>query len=137
MESRLSNWPVQLRLVPENAPYLKGADLLIAADCTAFAHPDFHRTFLSGPNTVCLVGCPKLDDAEWYVDKIARILELNEPASLTLVRMEVPCCGGMTRILGEAIRRVGRDAALRITTVGVRGDIVDRETKTWVFGTNA
>jgi len=137
MESRLSNWPVQLRLVPENAPYLKGADLLIAADCTAFAHPDFHRTFLSGPNTVCLVGCPKLDDAQQYVDKIARMIERNEPASLTLVRMEVPCCGGMTRILEEAIRRVGRDASLRIVTVGVRGDILDRETKTWVFGTNA
>ena len=137
MGSRLSNWPVQLRLVPENAPYLKGADLLIAADCTAFAHPDFHRTFLSGPNTVCLVGCPKLDDAQQYVDKIARMIERNEPASLTLVRMEVPCCGGMARILDEAVRQVGRDASLRIVTVGVRGDIIDRETKTWVFGTNA
>ena len=136
-ESRLSNWPVQLRLVPENAPYLMGADLLIAADCTAFAHPDFHRTFLSGPNTVCLVGCPKLDDAQQYVDKIARMIERNEPASLTLVRMEVPCCGGMARILDEAVRQVGRDASLRIVTVGVRGDIIDRETKTWVFGTNA
>ena len=135
--STLSNWPVQLRLVPENAPYLQGAHLLLAADCTAFAHPDFHRTFLSGPNTVCLIGCPKLDDAGQYIDKIARILERNEPASLTLVRMEVPCCGGMTRILDEAVRRVGRDASLRIVTVGVRGDIIDRETKTWVFGTNA
>ena len=125
MESRLSNWPVQLRLVPENAPCLKGADLLIAADCTAFAHPDFHRTFLSGPNTVCLVGCPKLDDAQQYVDKIARMIERNEPASLTLVRMEVPCCGGIENAVKSALQNSGKMIPWQVVTISTEGKILD------------
>ena len=125
MESRLSNWPVQLRLVPENAPYLKGADLLIAADCTAFAHPDFHRTFLSGPNTVCLVGCPKLDDAQQYVDKIARMIERNEPASLTLVRMEVPCCGGIAAAVQRALQASGKMIPWQVVTIATDGMILE------------
>ena len=102
MESRLSNWPVQLRLVPENAPYLKGADLLIAADCTAFAHPDFHRTFLSGPSTVCLVGCPKLDDAEAYREKLGAtewdLIIVDEPQQLALRDEAVAAAGPDYRV---------------------------------------
>ncbi|HCL80571.1 MAG TPA: hypothetical protein DIC53_11470, partial [Synergistaceae bacterium] len=87
----LPNWPIQLQLVPESAPYLKGAELVVAADCTAFAFPEFHRTFLTGDKAVCLIGCPKLDDAQRYVEKLTRIIRENEIDHITVVRMEVPC----------------------------------------------
>ena len=123
----LINWPVQIRLVPENAPWLKRAELVVAADCTPFAFPDFHREFLAG-GRVCLIGCPKLDDAQGYTEKMARIISSNEIDSIIEVRMEVPCCGGLTRILEKACEESGRNISLKIYTIGVRGDIIDRET---------
>ena len=127
-KSALANRPVQIRLVPETATYLRKADLVIAADCTPFAFADFHRTFLAGRNKVCLVGCPKLDDAQAYVEKLTRIIAFNEIDSITLVRMEVPCCGGMTRVLESACEAAERNISLKIFTIGVGGDIIDRET---------
>lgn len=127
-KSALANWPVQIRLVPETAPYLQKADLVIAADCTSFAFPDFHRTFLAGENKVCLVGCPKLDDAQSYVEKLTRIISFNEISSVTVVRMEVPCCGGMARILETACEGAERNVSLKIVTIGVGGEITDKET---------
>lgn len=101
MPSELMQWPVQLKLVSPNAPYFKGADLLIAADCTAFAYGDFHRDFIKDKVTV--IGCPKLDDNQYYIEKIGAILEENEIKSITVVRMEVPCCGGITYAVKEAM----------------------------------
>ncbi|NLA91449.1 MAG: 4Fe-4S binding protein [Synergistaceae bacterium] len=126
--SGLANWPVQIRLVPENAPYLKKAHLLVAADCTPFAFPAFHETFLAGDRKVCLVGCPKLDDAGAYAEKLARIISSNEIDQVTEVRMEVPCCGGLTRLLEKACEDSGREMSLKIFTISVSGDIIDRET---------
>ena len=128
LKSALANWPVQIRLVPETAPYLRKADLVIAADCTPFAFADFHRTFLAGENTVCLIGCPKLDDAHAYVEKLTRLIAYNEITSVTVVRMEVPCCGGMTRILEAACGAAEHNVSLKIVTIGVGGEITDKET---------
>lgn len=124
----LANWPVQIRLVPVNAPYLKNAELVVAADCTAFALPEFHRTFLAGGKKICLMGCPKLDDAQEYVEKMSAIIRENQITSVTEVRMEVPCCGGLTRILEKACADAGRGVSLKIFTVGVQGGLVDKET---------
>ncbi len=99
--SELMQWPVQLRLVSPTAPYFKNADLLIAADCTAFAYGDFHRDFIKGKVTV--IGCPKLDDNQYNTDKIAQILAENDIKSITVVRMEVPCCGGMIQAVKQAM----------------------------------
>jgi len=99
--SELMQWPVQLKLVSPNAPYFKEADLLIAADCTAFAYGDFHRDFIKGK--VTLIGCPKLDDNQYNIDKISEILKNNTIKSITVVRMEVPCCGGMPYAVKEAM----------------------------------
>ncbi len=99
--SELMQWPVQLRLVSPNAPYFQNADLLIAADCTAFAYGDFHRDFIKGKVTV--IGCPKLDDNQYNTDKIAQILASNEIKSITVVKMEVPCCGGMISAVKAAM----------------------------------
>ena len=128
LRSELVNWPVQIRLVPETAPWLHKAELVVAADCTPFAFPDFHGTFLAGGDKVCLIGCPKLDDAQSYVEKLTRIISFNETPAITVVRMEVPCCGGMTRILEAACEASERNISLKIVTIGVRGDIIDKET---------
>ncbi|MFA5147454.1 MAG: 4Fe-4S binding protein [Candidatus Omnitrophota bacterium] len=117
--SRLSNWPVQIMLVPENAPYLKGADLLIAADCVPFAYPDFHDGLLRGK--VLLVGCPKLDDAGFYKEKIASIIKNNGVRSVTCAHMEVPCCFGLVSLAREAIASSGRDVKFEEITIGIRG----------------
>ncbi|MDK2867196.1 MAG: hypothetical protein PWP51_2750 [Clostridiales bacterium] len=99
--SELMQWPVQLKLVSPNAPYFQGADLLVAADCTAFAYGDFHRDFIKGKVTV--IGCPKLDDNQYYIEKLTAILTANKIKSITVVRMEVPCCGGMPYAVKEAM----------------------------------
>ncbi len=99
--SSLSNWPVQLKLVNPSAEYLKGAHLLIAADCTPFAYADFHKTFIQG--RICLIGCPKLDDNQYYTEKLKEIISKNAPASITVVRMEVPCCGGIVTAVKQAM----------------------------------
>lgn len=119
--SELVNWPVQLRLVPVSAPYLEGADLLLAADCVPFACADFHALFLRGRPV--LVGCPKLDDARYYVGKLAEILAQARPRSLTVVRMEVPCCGGLVRIAREAVAASGAGLGVAEVVVGVDGSV--------------
>jgi Rrf2 family protein len=130
----LANWPVQIRLVPVDAPYLKNAELVVAADCTSLALPEFHRMFLAGGEKVCLMGCPKLDDAQEYAEKLTDIIRENRIASVTEVRMEVPCCSGLTRILEKACADAGRGVSLKVFTVGVQGGIVDKETIRFTHG---
>jgi ferredoxin len=129
--SRLGNWPVQLTLVPVNAPYLKGADLLLAADCTAFACPGFHERFLEG--RVLLAGCPKLDDAAFYEEKLASILSGNGIRSLEVVYMEVPCCGGLVRLAQSAVEKARASLSLVLTRVGIEGDVLEREVVKYRF----
>jgi len=121
--SELTNWPVQLALVPPFAPYLQGADLLLAADCVPFAFAEFHRTFLRGGKPV-LIACPKLDDVRPYVEKLAQIFQGAAPKSLTILRMEVPCCGGLLRVAEQARTLAGSDVAIREVVVGVQGDLL-------------
>lgn len=104
--SRLSNWPIQLALAPEVAPAYKGASLLIAADCTGFSLGNVQRDFIAG--RVAIIGCPKLDDVQSYMDKLTRIFRNNEIKDITLIRMEVPCCGGLQRLVHEALRSSGK-----------------------------
>jgi Fe-S-cluster-containing hydrogenase component 2 len=120
--SQLSHWPVQLKLVSPGAPCFQDADLLLVADCVPFAMADFHGRFLKGHSVA--VGCPKLDDAQFYVDKLAAILSANKLRSLTVIHMEVPCCSGLTRIAREAIRRSGRALSFEDVTIGLRGDVL-------------
>ncbi len=120
-ESRLGQWPVQLHLVPVGAPWFRGADLLVAADCVPFAYPRFHDHFLAGKALV--VGCPKLDDLQAYVEKLGRIFAANEIRSVTVVRMEVPCCGGISMAVRKSLAASGRDVPLRDVVVGVDGSV--------------
>jgi Pyruvate/2-oxoacid:ferredoxin oxidoreductase delta subunit len=121
-ESRLGQWPVQLHLVPVGAPYFRGADLLVAADCVPFAYPRFHEELLAGRALV--VGCPKLDDLASYVEKLGRIFEANEIRSVTVARMEVPCCGGISMAARRSLAGAGKDAVpFRDVVVGVDGAI--------------
>ncbi len=122
--SELSNWPVQITLVPVNAPYLDGADLVIAADCTAFASPDFHRRFLSG-GRIALVGCPKLDNANFYMAKLTDIFRERDIKSVNVVYMEVPCCGGLVRLVHKALMDSGRQIPITLTKLGIRGKVID------------
>ncbi|MHC4915623.1 MAG: ATP-binding protein [Planctomycetota bacterium] len=124
-DSQLSHWPVQLRLVPPHAPFLKGADLLVAADCTAFALSDLHRRYLSG--RAVLVGCPKLDDLAFYRQKLADVLREAAPRSVTVLRMEVPCCGGIAHAVREARDEVAPDLPLEIHTVAIDGGRIEVE----------
>lgn len=119
VESELMNWPVQLKLVPPAAPYLKGADILMAADCTAFAVPDFHGRYLK--NKPVIISCPKLEDNESQIAKMAEIIRTAEPSSITVVRMEVPCCGGLVRNVLDAVKRSGIDVPVHTIIVGVDG----------------
>lgn len=119
--SQLANWPVQLKLVPVEAPYLKNADLLIAADCVAFSYPDFHQDLLKGK--ALLIACPKLDEVDLYIEKLAEIFRVNELKSLTVAHMEVPCCFGLNHIVSEALKLSGFTIPLTEVTIGVRGDI--------------
>jgi Pyruvate/2-oxoacid:ferredoxin oxidoreductase delta subunit len=121
VQSRLGQWPVQLHLVPVRAPYFQGADLLVAADCVPFAYPRFHEDFLDGRAVV--VGCPKLDDVSPYAEKLAAIIGQGGVKSVTVVRMEVPCCGGISRLAREAIAASGREVPLRDVVVGADGQI--------------
>ena len=118
--SRLSNWPVQIKLAAVNAPYFSGADLLIAADCTAYAYGNFHQRFISG--RIALIGCPKLDAVD-YTEKLAAIISANDIRSITVTRMEVPCCGGLQRAVEEALRRSGKQLPLDVVTISIRGEI--------------
>ena len=122
--STLTHWPVQLTLVPPSAPFLKGADILLAADCVPFAYADFHREFLQ--NRALLVACPKLDDFGAHLNKLIAILQQAEPRSITVVHMEVPCCSGLVYMARKAIEDSGSDIPLYDVTVGTRGSILSR-----------
>jgi Pyruvate/2-oxoacid:ferredoxin oxidoreductase delta subunit len=123
--SMLSHWPVQLKLVPINAPYFQDADLLIAADCVPFTYPDFHRDFLKGKAVV--VGCPKLDDIQYYIEKLTEIFKTNSIKSITLPHMEVPCCFGLVKATEDAIAASGKNIPLKKVKIGIRGDIKPEE----------
>ena len=120
--SCLSQWPVQIQLVPVNAPYFDGAKLLVAADCTAYARADFHERFIR--NHVTLIGCPKLDEVD-YADKLTEILKSNEIKSVTVVRMEVPCCGGIENAVKAALQRSGKLIPWQVVTISAAGEILD------------
>jgi len=119
--STLAHWPVQLTLVPPHAPWLAGADLLVAADCVPFAYAGFHTDFLAGKKL--LVGCPKLDDNQAYAAKLGDILARHDIRSVTVVRMEVPCCGGIAWAAREGLQRSGKQVPLRDVVVGVDGGV--------------
>lgn len=120
MPSQLRQWPVQIKLAPVQAPYFDGAHLLIAADCAAYAHGDFHRVFIQGKIT--LIGCPKLDGVD-YAEKLAEILRCNEIRSVTVVRMEVPCCGGLEQAVRRSLAQCGKDISLQVVTLGIDGQV--------------
>jgi len=120
-ESRLSQWPVQIKLVPSNAPYFDGANLLVAADCTAYAYANFHNEFMY--NHVTLIGCPKLDSVD-YTEKLTSIISGNNIQSVTVVRMEVPCCGGIELAVRNTLQTSGKFIPWRIVTVSTDGRIL-------------
>ena len=122
--SQLQQWPVQIRLVPVEAPFFQGADLLVAADCTAYAYAEFHKEFIRG--RVTLVGCPKLDSVD-YAEKLTEILRNNEIRSVTVVRMEVPCCGGMENAVKRALHASGKFLPWQVVTISTDGKILGRD----------
>lgn len=122
-DSQLSQWPVQIKLVPVKAPYLDGAKLLIAADCTAYAYGNFHQEFIRGH--VTLIGCPKLDEGD-YAEKLTQILAGNDIQSVTVVRMEVPCCGGIEHAAKRALQASGKFIPWNVVTISTDGRILDR-----------
>ncbi|MCX5754428.1 MAG: 4Fe-4S binding protein [Candidatus Krumholzibacteria bacterium] len=118
--SRLSQWPVQIMLVPPDAPFLDGADLLVAADCVPFAYAGFHEDLLAGK--ALLVGCPKLDDAEHYLEKLTAMFRLSDVRSVTVAHMEVPCCTALVRLVERAILDSGKDVPFESRMIGIRGN---------------
>ena len=118
--SMLGHWPVQLTLVPPLAPFLKGANLVLAADCVPFAYADFHQDFLK--DSALVVACPKLDDFQAHLKKLTEILRQSEPKSITVVHMEVPCCSGLTYLARQALLASGKDIPLKEITIGIKGD---------------
>ena len=121
-ESRLTQWPVQIKLAPVNAPYFNGAKLLIAADCTAYAYAKFHEDFIK--NHITLIGCPKLDMGD-YSEKLTEIIRNNDIKSVKVVRMEVPCCGGIERAVIEAMKNSGKFIPWQVVTIGTAGNIIE------------
>ncbi len=122
INSELNQWPVQIKLVPVNAPYFKQANLLIAADCTAFSYGNFHKKFMK--NKITLIGCPKLDEGD-YSEKLTSILKENDINSLTVIRMEVPCCGGIVNAVKTALRNSGKVIPWRVVIIGINGQIIE------------
>lgn len=120
-ESRLNQWPVQIKLLPVTAPFYDGADLLIAADCTAYAYGNFHNDFIK--NKITLVGCPKLDEGN-YFDKLYEIIRNNNVKSVTIVRMEVPCCGGLENAAKRALQESGKFIPWQVVTISTDGRIL-------------
>lgn len=120
--SQLRQWPCQLKLAPVRAPYFEGAELLVAADCTAFACGDFHKRFMRG--RVTLIGCPKLDGVD-YSEKLMHIIRDNDIRSVTVVRMEVPCCGGLENAVKTALQKSGKYIPWQAVTVSTKGEILD------------
>ena len=121
-KSMLSQWPVQIKLAPVNAPYFDGAKLLIAADCSAYAYGDFHNRFIKGH--VTLIGCPKLDNVD-YSEKLTEIIKNNNIKSVTIVRMEVPCCGGLELAAKKALQESGKFIPWQVVTLSLDGQILD------------
>jgi len=121
-DSQLSQWPCQIRLVPVKAPFFNGAKLLIAADCTAYAYANFHQEFMRGKVTI--VGCPKLDPVD-YSEKLTEILRENDIKSVTIVRMEVPCCGGLEMAAKKALQKSGKFIPWQVVTISLDGRILD------------
>jgi len=124
--SRLRQWPVQLHLVSPLAPYLRDADLLLVADCVPFAYGGFHEDFLAPDGVAIAIACPKLDDTSGYVQKLAAMIATGGVRSLTVLHMEVPCCGGLVRMAAAAIRAAGRQIPLTAITVGIEGEVKGR-----------
>lgn len=122
VSGELSQWPVQIKLVPVNAPYFDHAHLLIAADCTAYAYGNFHREFIR--NRITLIGCPKLDEGD-YTEKLTQIIAENDIQSVTIVRMEVPCCGGIENAAKNALQKSGKFLPWRVVTISVDGQIIE------------
>lgn len=120
--AKLTNWPVQIKLAPIQAPFFNGAKLLIAADCTAYAYAAFHQDFIKGKTT--LIGCPKLDNVD-YSEKLTEIIRNNDIASVTIVRMEVPCCGGLEMAAKKAIQASGKFLPWQVVTISVDGSIIE------------
>ncbi len=121
-ESALKQWPIQIKLVPINAPYFEGADILVAADCTPFAYGSFHKDFISGKIT--LIGCPKLDDGD-YSEKLTEIFAKNNIKSVTVTRMEVPCCGGIEFAVKKAVEQSGKAIPIKTVIISVNGEILE------------
>lgn len=121
MDSQLSQWPVQIKLVPVQAPYFKDARLLVAADCTAFAYGNFHNDFIAG--RVTLIGCPKLDMVD-YAEKLTEIIRLNDIKDVTIIRMEVPCCGGLEMAVKNALMASGKFIPWSVVTVRTDGTLI-------------
>ncbi len=121
VDSQLQNWPPQIKLAPISAPYYQGANLLIAADCTCFSYGNFHNDFMK--NRVTLIGCPKLDAVD-YSQKLAAIIANNEISSITVTRMEVPCCGGLEFAVKKALQESGKFIPLQVVTISTEGDIL-------------
>ncbi len=122
LESQLRQWPVQIKLVPANAPYFKNANLLVAADCTSYAYANFHNDFMK--NKVTIIGCPKLDSVD-YTEKLTQILKANNIKSITVVRMEVPCCGGIVNAVKQSLVNSGTMIPWNVVTIGTDGTIID------------
>ena len=122
VHSRLSQWPVQIKLVPVNAPYFDGANLLVAADCTAYAYGNFHNDFIK--NRITLIGCPKLDMVD-YTEKLTQIIAGNNIKSVTVVRMEVPCCGGIENAVKLALQASGKFIPWNVVTISTDGQIIE------------
>ena len=120
--SRLMQWPVQLKLLPVEAPFYQGTKLLIAADCTAFSRADFHQRFIRG--RITLIGCPKLDEGD-YAEKLTEIIRRNDIREVTVVRMDVPCCGGIQRAAETALQNSGKFIPWQVVTLGRDGNILD------------
>jgi len=125
VSSELSHWPVQIKLVPPTAPFLKGADLLVAADCTPVAYPNFHRDFLKGK--AVMVGCPKFDDTQEYIQKFADVFRTADIKSVTVVVMEVPCCQGLPVIVEKGMEMSGKKIPMEKIIISARGDILGSE----------
>jgi ferredoxin len=123
--SALSHWPIKLRLVAPKAPFLKGANLLVAADCAPFAAGDFHSRFLEGKAVVC--GCPKFDDVSEHTDKLTAILKENDVKEISIVNMEVPCCFGLVQIVRKALEASGKNLPVTICTLGTAGQLLQQQ----------
>jgi hypothetical protein len=125
-QSELQQWPVQMHLINPETPYFKGADLLVAADCAAFAHGNFHQAFIKGKKVV--IACPKLDQGkEVYLEKLIRLISGAKVNTITVVIMEVPCCGGLSQLVQMAVERAGRKVPVKEIVIGIRGNVLEEE----------